>query len=243
MKRLFKLQYVMAVLALFVAFGTIDVSAQKKTARKRPVLKKTTVAKKTVTPAIKYYTIDSGEKLHVRLNNALSSKTSKVGDTFTANVTEQVYSNGGIMVIPSGSVVMGRVTAVTPAAKEGKPGAIDVTFYSLKTPNGATRAINGSLTELDAKNTKSDNEGTASAGKMEHRKIIFIGGGAAGGAVLGAAIGGGKGALIGGLLGAGGGFLGDRLTKGKEAEVNAGTEFGVILNQSASFPKYVEPVQ
>ena len=100
-----------------------------------------------------------------------------------------------------------------------------------------------SLTELDAKSTKSDNEGTASAGKMEHRKIIFIGGGAAGGAVLGAAIGGGKGALIGGLLGAGGGFLGDRLTKGKEAEVNAGTEFGVILNQSASFPKYVEPVQ
>ena len=35
------------------------------------------------------------------------------------------------------------------------------------------------------------------------------------------------GALIGGLLGAGGGFLGERYTKGEEATVKSGTEFGV----------------
>jgi outer membrane lipoprotein SlyB len=75
---------------------------------------------------------------------------------------------------------------------------------------------------------------------MGHRKVIFIGGGAAGGALLGAAIGGGKGALIGGLLGAGGGFLGDRLTKGPNAEVKSGTEFGVWLNQGISMPKFAE---
>ena len=40
-----------------------------------------------------------------------------------------------------------------------------------------------------------------------HRKSINIGGGAAGGALLGALIGGKKGALIGALLGAGGGAI------------------------------------
>ena len=62
----------------------------------------------------------------------------------------------------------------------------------------------------------------------------------AGGAILGAAIGGGKGALIGGLLGAGGGYLGQKMTKGEEAEVRSGTEFGVYLNQGISLPKFAE---
>jgi hypothetical protein len=75
---------------------------------------------------------------------------------------------------------------------------------------------------------------------MGHRKLIFIGGGGAGGAILGAAIGGGKGALIGGLLGAGGGYLGEKLTKGPEAEVKSGTEFGVYLNKGIMMPKFKE---
>ena len=78
--------------------------------------------------------------------------------------------------------------------------------------------------------------------KMKNRKIIFIGGGGAGGAVLGAAIGGGKGALIGGILGAAGGLLGERFTKGEEAQVKSGTEFGVYLNQAVSMPRWTEPV-
>ncbi|MGI9035970.1 MAG: hypothetical protein ACR2GD_08025, partial [Pyrinomonadaceae bacterium] len=139
-----------------------------------------------------------------------------------------------------GSALTGRVNAVRPADKGGKPGTIDVSFVSLRTPNGTRRVINGTLTDLDAKNAKSDSEGTTSGGQMNHRKLIFIGGGGAGGAILGGAIGGGKGALIGGLLGAGGGFLGDRLTKGADAEVKAGTEFNVYLNQPVSLPKFEE---
>ena len=41
---------------------------------------------------------------------------------------------------------------------------------------------------------------------------------------------------------AGGGFLGDRYTKGKEAEVRSGTEFGVYLNQAFSLPKFAEAI-
>ena len=155
-------------------------------------------------------------------------------------MTEPVYSTTGVVVIPTGSTVTGRVNSVKAAKKGGDPGQIDVSFIEVRLPNGSRRAINGSLTDLDTKKAKSDDEGVASGDDRKNDKLIFIGGGAAGGAILGGAIGGGKGALIGGILGAGAGLLGERLTKGEDAEVKSGTEFGVYLNQSISLPKFVE---
>jgi hypothetical protein len=176
----------------------------------------------------------------VRIDQSVNSKTAKIGDRFTATVVDPVYSSTGQLLVSQGSKLSGRVDQVTPAAKGGKPGALDFGFTQLTTPNGTKRIINGMLTDLNAQDVKSDSEGTASGNTMAHRKLIFIGGGGAGGALLGAAIGGGKGALIGGILGAGGGFLGDRYTKGPEAQVKVGTEFGVYLNQPISLPKFAE---
>lgn len=237
MKNLFRFKIFVAVLVLFVMLGAIDASAQTRR-RRKPVIRRSTAVKRV--PAVRSYLVPSGQILRARINSTLSSKTSRVGDTFTANVTEPVYSETGVIVIPTGSTLTGRVNSVQPPQKSGKPGTIDVSFVALRTPNGTRRAINGTLTDLDAKNAKSDSEGTTSGGKMNNRKLIFIGGGGAGGAILGGAIGGGKGALIGGILGAGGGFLGDRLTKGADAEVKSGTEFSVYLNQSVSLPKFAE---
>jgi hypothetical protein len=230
------LRILLSILTVVFVAGSMQVFAQ---AKKKPVLHRKTVAKKApVVP--KTFPVQSGTRIRVRMNETLSSKTARVGDRFTTNVTEPVYSNTGVLVIPAGSVVTGRVDTVTPAAKGGRTGRIGVSFMSVRTPNGYTRAINGSLTDLDSKSAKSDSESTASGDKMAHRKLIFIGGGGAGGAILGAAIGGGKGALIGGLLGAGGGFLGEKYTKGEEATVKSGTEFGVVLNQTAYFQRFAE---
>jgi hypothetical protein len=221
-------------IAIF-AFGAIGVSAQVK---KKPVIKKKPVVKRPVPP--KLYTVAANTRLRVRINETISSKTAKIGDRFTATVTDPVYSTTGVIVIPNGSTVMGRVDSVKAAAKGGKVGEIDATFIEVRLPNGTKRAINGSLTDLTSDDAKSDSEGTASGDKTKHRKIIFIGGGAGGGAILGGAIGGGKGAAIGAIAGAAGGFITEKLTKGEEAEVKSGTEFGVILNQSVSLPKFAE---
>lgn len=230
-----------SVLSLLLVFGVGAASAQTK---KKPVLKKkTTVTKPAPKPAVKLYAVDAGTVFRVRMNDLLSSKTAKAGDTFRTTLTEPAYSSTGIVVMPVGTIITGKVDSVTPAKKGGDPGQISVSFISVKLPDGSTRTINGSLTELNTKDAKSDNESTASGDKMKNRKIIFIGGGGAGGAVLGAAIGGGKGALIGGLIGAGAGYLGEKFTKGEEAEVKAGTEFGVLLNQAISMKKWVEPVE
>ena len=182
----------------------------------------------------------NGENIRVRMNGTISSKTATVGQRFNTTVTEPVYSSTGVVVVPVGSTIIGRVDSVQPAVKGGKPGQISVSFVQIRLPNGRTRAINGSLTDLDTDKARSDNESTASGDRMKHRKLIFIGGGGAGGAVLGGAVGGGKGALIGGLLGGGAGFLGERYTKGENAEVKSGSEFGVLLNQSVSLPRFSE---
>lgn len=224
----------MVLLAVFAGIGAVTVEAQK------PTLKRKAVAKKVVKPAEPVYTVDAGTVFPVRMNQTLTSKTARVGETFTVTVTEPVYSSNGVVVVPTGSTLLGRVDVVKKAAKGGKVGELDAHFIQVRLPNGRTRAINGVLTDLDAGKTTSDNEGTATGDRMKHRKVIFIGGGAAGGTILGAAIGGGKGALIGGIIGAGAGFLSDRYTKGAEAEVKSGTEFGVYLSQAISLPKFVE---
>ena len=237
MNRFGKLTIVSAILTLVSAAGVFEADAQTK---RRPVIRKKAAVKRVVKPAPRLYAVAGGTRMRVRMNETLSSKTARVGDSFTATVTEPVYSSGGVVVVPVGSTVVGRVSRVTAARRGGNPGSIDANFVSLRLPNGTTRRINGSLTDLQSDDARSDAEGTASGDRMKNRKLIFIGGGGAGGAVLGGAIGGGKGALIGAILGAGAGLAGERYTKGEEAEVRSGTEFGIYLNQAISLPRFAE---
>ncbi len=237
MKNSKNFRFLIAMLAVFFVFGTVDSFAQKR----KPTVRRTTVRKTVVKkPIVKLYTVQSGQRFRVRMNETLNSKTARVGDTFTTTVTEPVYSTNGVIVIPTGSTVIGRVDSVKAAKKGGDPGSIDVSFVEVKLPNGTRRAINGSLTDLVSDDAKSDAEGTASGDRTKNRKLIFIGGGGAGGAIIGGIAGGGKGAIIGGLIGAGAGLLGERLTKGEEAEVKSGTEFGIYLNRAISLPKFAE---
>jgi hypothetical protein len=238
MKKILNFSILTAILGMIFVFGAVDTFGQKR----KPVVRRAPVKRAVVRPAAKLYQVDRGTTFRVRMNGTISSRTARIGDRFTATVTEPVYSNTGVVVIPVGSTVTGRVDSVKAAKKGGDPGQIGVSFVSVRTPNGSTRAINGSLTDLNTKQAKSDNEGTASGDDRKNDKIIFIGGGAGGGAILGGLIGGGKGALIGGILGGLGGLAGERYTKGEEAEVRSGTEFGVNLNQTISMPRFVEPV-
>nr|MDQ3819573.1 hypothetical protein [Acidobacteriota bacterium] len=93
-----------------------------------------------------------------------------------------------------------------------------------------------SLTSLQADKVNADNEGTVRGRSNTKRDAVFIGGGAATGAIIGAIAGGGKGAAIGAILGGGLGTGARVYEKEQEAVVKSGTEFGVVLNQSVSLP-------
>lgn len=176
------------------------------------------------------WTVAEGTVISMRMDRGLNSKTSRVGDRFTATVAAPVYVNGQA-VIPAGSVVEGRVTQVTPAKRMSKSGTIAIDFDELVLPNGLQVTLVGTLTSDDpATRSTIDDENQVSGGKGK-RAAVFIGGGGAIGAVLGGIAGGGKGAVVGGAVGAGAGVAAILLSKGEEAQVSAGTPFGIQLQQ------------
>ena len=189
--------------------------------------------KRSTRPKVRYYTLPANTVLRVRLNQALTSKTANVGDLFSATVTEPAHSSGGTVLIADGSKVRGRVTAVKRAGRSS-PGTLTVAFTSVVQPNGRSNPINGSL--YDDESGTADNEGTVKGKGQRKRDAVFIGGGAAGGALIGAIAGGGKGAAIGALIGGGLGVGARKYEKEKDAEVKSGTEFSVILNRAVSLP-------
>ncbi len=178
-------------------------------------------------------TIPADTVFRLRLNQGLSSKTAKVGDKFTAEVTGPVVV-GDVVAVPVGSTVYGRVTTVTKAARR-QNGTIGVSFYTLKLTSGKMYKIYGSLVSLEDEKGREKgvgDEGEVKGKSTTKRNVVFIGGGAGAGAAIGAIAGGGKGAGIGAAIGAGAGVAGALLSKGNEAEVVSGTEVGMALDQA-----------
>ena len=223
------------VLLALVAASVLPALAQTRRTRRAPRLGRHTRLAETIQQP-RYYTVNAGRMIRVRMDQTISSENTRVGERFTTTVVDPVYA-GGIEVIPAGSTITGRVTDVARAARKSKAGTIAVTFISLQLPNGMTRAINGSLADLSNDDgLNADREDQVSGDSATKRNVVFIGGGAATGAIIGAIAGGGKGAGIGAGIGAGLGVAGAYLSKGHEAVVKSGTEFGVVLNQQIALP-------
>jgi HAMP domain-containing protein len=219
------------VLIALLAGSVLPAFAQRRRTRRSPRLGRYT---RPVQAQPNYYTVAANTVLRVRMNEEISSGNARVGDRFTTTVVDPVYARG-LEVIPAGSVVAGRVTSVIKASRKSKAGALAVSFVSVQLPNGMSRSINGSLTDLN-ESVHSDNEGEVRGRSSTRRNVVFIGGGAATGALIGAIAGGGSGAGIGAGIGAGLGVAGAFFSKGKEAVVKRDAEFGVVLNQSVALP-------
>lgn len=188
-----------------------------------------------VGPVLATYTLPRNQYFRLRMNQTLSSGTSRVGDRFQSTVVTPVYA-GGVEVVPAGSIVEGRVTSVSPARTRGREGQIGMQFDSVVLPDGTTYQLDGALTELqDSRAGKVDAENEVSGKSSDKRNVAYVGGGTAGGAVLGGAIGGGKGAGIGAIIGAGAGVAGVMLSKGNEAELRSGTEIGMVTTRPIVF--------
>jgi hypothetical protein len=170
----------------------------------------------------------------VTLDKALGSASSRAGNVFYVHQSG-VNGEG----FPDRTQFTGKVVSVTKAS--GKTaGQIGVGFVSAKLPNGLHVPIVGRLTSLDAASTKTDTNtgrlmGTTTGGNKD-LKFIAIGAGA--GALVGQLT--KKRPLVGGLIGAAAGYIYARTQAkavvGKEVHIDAGTRFGIILDQDVTVP-------
>src|SRR5688500_10505696 len=118
------------VLVALVASTVVPALGQNK---RRPRLRRSTRAVLRKTPPVTYYTVNKGHVIRVRMNQAITSETARVGDQFTTTVVDPVYASS-VEVIPAGSSIVGQVKNVKRSSRQSKAGTIEVYFVSLRLP-------------------------------------------------------------------------------------------------------------
>jgi hypothetical protein len=160
--------------------------------------------------------IPAGTVITVRLGEAVGSKISQSGQTFTASVTDPIQV-GGATVVPSGARASGVVVDAKPLGRFKGGASLRIKLTSIEM-NGASRQIETSSIARTA------------TGKGK-RTATMVGGGAGLGALIGGLAGGGKGAAIGALAGAGAGTAGTVYTGNKEIVLPAESALSFKLDQ------------
>jgi hypothetical protein len=174
--------------------------------------------------------LPAGTSVKVKLENALTTFSSKSGDPFSARVTEAVMLDGK-PVIPIGATVQGRVTkASEPRRIAGKP-TLAIFPENVVLPNGEHYMLNATLVDTSVRNgTDVNDEGQFKGKGYDGKDMIQIGMGTGAGMLVGGLIGGGKGALIGGAVGATA-TVAHWLSKKNSSALPAGTELVMELSR------------
>ena len=161
--------------------------------------------------------IPAGKVLTVRLGQAVGSKISQPGESFTATLASAVLVDGET-AIPAGAQASGTVVDAKPLGRFKGGAVLSLRLTSIHV-HGANREVETSAVVRTLK------------GKGK-RTAVMVGGGAGLGALIGGLAGGGKGAGIGALAGAGAGTAGTAFTGNKEIVLPAESAISFKLERS-----------
>jgi hypothetical protein len=180
------------------------------------------VAGAAYTQSSKGLTVPEGTALHVRLDHSLATNQQQSGDGFTATLAQPVRVNDQV-VIPEGSQVSGVVVHSKESGRLRGRAQMGLALESVQVGDETYNLATNTISRV--------------SGDHKKRNIAWIGGGGAGGAILGAIAAGGKGALIGGPIGAGAGTAVAALTGKKNVRLPAETPLTFRLVE----PVNIEP--
>ena len=192
----------------------------------RPATQPSSSEPRASAPAAAPRALAPGTTITASTNAEIRSNKNKVGDTVTATVASDVKDNAGRVVIPAGSEVVLKVTAIKVSEnKSDKTGTLTlqptaVSINGRSYPLSAT--IEGVSTELQGRKTNAGDIAKPAAG-------------VAVGAVIGRVLGGStKGAVIGGVLGGAVGAQRAVETKDRDVVLPQGTTVTLSVSQQFS---------
>jgi len=169
----------------------------------------------------KTYVLAAGTKVGVRTEETIDSGKAVEGQTFAAEITDDVVDASGDVVVPRGANAQ---IVIRSASKGGRfKGTSDLVLDLQSIAVGGKEYL-VSTTDL----TQKGKQGFG----VNKRTGEFTGGGAALGAIIGAIAGGGKGAAIGAGAGAGAGAVTQIATKGGSIKVPAETVLTFELDKA-----------
>lgn len=145
--------------------------------------------------------LPAGTAITVTIDQSISSKDAKAGQSVVATVSRDVTENGKV-VIPKGAHAKLVVSSVQASGRLSTPAKLYLRLKSVE--------VHGKTIEM------ATNSAGKTLGGKGKRDAEFIGGGAGAGALIGGLAGGGKGAAIGAAAGAGAGTGGAAATGKKD---------------------------
>ena len=170
-------------------------------------------------PAFRNVNLPAGTSIPVRMTQTLDSATTQQGASFSGTVASDVMVDG-LVAIPQGSGVSGRVDAVQEAAHFQGNSLLTIEVTSINR-RGDRIPVS---TEAFSKQGASRGKNTA----------VKTGAGAAAGAILGGIFGGGKGAAIGAAAGGGTGAGINAVTRGQQVQIPSESLVPFRLSNSVS---------
>lgn len=195
--------------------------------------------------------IPEGTVIQLKIHEPISSKLSDVGDEVITTIKKDVEVDG-VVLLPAGTEVIGRITAAKGAKRPFKGGQLHISFDHVRLDNGIKKisAIVQSATDFarDEKiktNSEGSLKGTRSGGDVLRgastaigissaaAMIIILAGRDSGYSGYGRGISGGSAAAAAGVMG-GGIITGILLTKGKEVRLDSGAIVRLRLERRVS---------
>ena len=170
-----------------------------------------------------------GTVLKATLQQPISTQTTAEGARFSVSLSTSVSRNG-VVLLPAGSLVYGRITQIHGGRRISGPSAIRLQPDSISLPNGTTYKLNAEVTDLDNFDDSHVNrEGTIVGNVHPGTTASAVGFTTTSAVVAGAIIGGGVGAAVG--LGVGAGVAGIWWLKhDRQQELPTGTQIVFTLN-------------
>ncbi len=177
-------------------------------------------------------TLPSGTRVAVVLQNGISTRTAKIGDSVYFQTAFPITQDDRI-VIPVGSYIRGALVSTKRPGRVKGLGEFRMRLDTLILPNGYTVNLNASPNSADSGGgEKVDSEGKIQGPSNKGGDVGTVASTTATGAVIGAIAGRGKGAGIGAGAGALAGLAAVLLTRGPEAELPRGSTLDIILERS-----------